>query len=86
MKHQNITYKLDNKDLVWINQYQGHVDLEFAMGASLDSGLLKSRSTAEKSENVRHVSVGDFDKVKLEVARLLKDSGAIGFEHCGTSA
>ena len=56
------------------------------MGASLDSNLLKSRGTAEKSENVRHVSIGDFDKVKLEIARLLKAAAAIGFEHCRTSA
>ena len=56
------------------------------MGASLDSDLLKSRGTAEKSENVRLITVGNFDKEKPEVARLLKAAAAIGFKHCKSSA
>jgi hypothetical protein len=81
VKHENITYKLLNKDLVWISQFPGHVDLEFSMGASLDSDLLKSRGTAEKSENVRHITVSNFDKLKPEIMRLVKAAAAIGFEH-----
>jgi hypothetical protein len=82
VRHQTISYKLGSKDFVWISPFKNHVDLEFAMGASLDSDLLKSRGTAEKSENVRLVTVGNFDKEKPEVARLLKAAAALGFEHC----
>lgn len=85
VKQGKITYKLDGKDFVWISHYQNHVDLEFAMGASLDADLLKSRGVAEKSENVRHISVGNFDKVKPELVRLLKQAAALGFEHCSTA-
>ena len=83
IRHQNFTYKLNDKDFVWIKNYQGHVDLEFIMGASLDSGLLKDRGM-EESENTRHVRINNFDKVKPEVARLLKAAAALGFEHCST--
>ncbi len=85
VKHSNIIYKLDSKDFVWISNYRGHVDLEFAMGASLGSDLLKSRGIAEKSENVRHLAVGNFDKLKPELTRLLKTAAEIGFEHCSNS-
>ena len=61
------------------------MDLEFAMGASLDSDLLKSMGK-EKPENVRHVTVSDFEKLKPEIARLLKEAGSVGFRHCSTSA
>ncbi len=81
-KHGKITYKLKNVDFVWISPYQGHVDLEFAMGASLDSDLLKTRGTAKKSENQRHITVSNFDKIKPELIRLLKSAAEIGFEHC----
>ncbi len=85
VKQGKITYKLIGKDFVWISHYQNHVDLEFAMGASLDSDLLKSRGVAEKNENVRHISVGDFNKIKPELTRLLKQAAALGFEHCATT-
>jgi hypothetical protein len=84
VKHGNIAYKLDNKDFVWISHCQDHVDLEFAMGASLDSDLLKSRGK-EKPENLRHVSVSDFEKLKPEITRLLKEAASLGFKHCSTS-
>ena len=84
VKHGNITYKLDNKDFVWIRHYRKHVDLEFAMGASLDSDLLKSTGK-EKPENLRHVRVIDFDKLKPEITRLLKEAASVGFKHCSTS-
>jgi hypothetical protein len=81
IKHKNIVYKLGDKDFVWISHYQGHVDLEFSMGASLDSNLLRSKGK-EKSNNTRHVPVGNFDKLKPEIIRLLKSAAAVGFEHC----
>jgi len=86
VRQGKIAYKLNDKDFVWISHYQDHVDLEFFMGASLDSDLLKSRGDAEKSENVRHITVSHLDKLKPEVVRLLKAAAAVGFEHCPTSA
>jgi hypothetical protein len=85
VKNKRITYRLDDRDFVWINHYQSHVDLEFAMGASLDSELLKSRGVAEKNDNVRHIAVANFDKHKAELTRLLKQAATIGFEHCPTT-
>ena len=84
VKHGNITYKLGDKDFVWVRRYKNHVDLEFAMGASLDSDLLKSTGK-EKPENVRHVTVSDFEKLKPEITRLLKEAASMGFKHCSTS-
>ncbi len=81
VKNGKIVYKLEEKDFVWISHYQDHVDLEFAMGASLDSNLLKTRGVAEKSENVRHISIGNFDKLKPEITVLLKQAVTVGFEH-----
>ena len=86
VRQGKIAYKLNDKDFVWISHYQDHVDLDFFMGASLDSDLLKSRGEdAEKSKNVRHITVSHFDKMKPEIVRLLKDAAAVGFEHCPTS-
>ena len=85
VKHGSITYKIGDNDFVWISHYQNHVDLEFAMGASLDSDLLKSRGK-EKPENLRHVTVNDFEKLKPEIMRLLKEAASVGFKHCSTSA
>jgi hypothetical protein len=82
VKQGKITYKLGDMDLVWISHYQSHVDIEFAMGASLDSDLLKSRGVAEHSEDVRHIEVGNFEKLRPELTRLLKEAAALGFEHC----
>lgn len=82
VRQGKITYRLEEKDFVWIRVFGGHVDLEFFMGASLSSGLLKSRGDAELSDKVRHVEVGDFEKVQPELARLLKQAATVGFEHC----
>ncbi len=82
VKSGKVTYKLDGKDFVWINHYSDHVDLSFFMGASLDSDLLKSRGVAEQSPNVRHIAVGNFEKLKPELQRLLKEAATLGFEHC----
>ena len=86
VRQGKIAYRLNDKDFVWISHFQDHVDLEFFMGASLDSDLLKSRGEAEKSDNVRHITVSHFDKLKPEIVRLLKAAAAVGFEHCPTSA
>ncbi len=82
VRNGKITYKIEDKDFVWISHYQSHVDLEFAMGASLDSDLLKTRGVAEKNENIRHISVGNFLKLKPELVKLLKQAATLGFEHC----
>ena len=84
VKNGKITYKIGDKDFVWISHFQDHMDVEFAMGASLDSNLLKTRGVAEKNDNLRHISVGSFDKVKPELTRLLKQAALLGFEHCPT--
>ena len=84
VKNGKITYKIGDKDFVWISHFQDHIDLEFAMGASLDSKLLKTRGAAEKTENTRHISIANFDTIKHEVTRLLKEAAAAGFEHCPT--
>jgi hypothetical protein len=85
VKNGKITFKLEDRDFVWISHFQDHVDLDFAMGASLDSDLLKSRGVAEKNQNVRHISVGNFDLVKSELTRILKQAAVLGFEHCQTT-
>jgi hypothetical protein len=84
IKRGKITYKLEGKDFVWIIVYQQHVDLEFAMGSSLSSDLLKSRGAAEQSQNVRHVEVGNYGLVKPELERLVREAATLGFEHCTT--
>ena len=84
VKNGKIVYKLQEKDFVWISNYQSHVDLDFSIGASLDSDMLKRRGVAEKNENVRHISIGNFDKVKPELTKLLKQAATLGFEHCAS--
>jgi len=84
VKHGKITYKLGAVDFAWITRYKDHVDLEFAMGASLDSDMLKSRGE-EKSKNVRYVTVDDFDKLKPEITRLLKSAALLDFKHCSSA-
>ena len=84
VRQGKIAYKLEAKDLVWINHYRDHVDLEFAMGASLDSNLLRSRGIAESNPNIRHVTVGNFEKLKPELSKLVSEAAKLGFEHCPT--
>ncbi len=84
IKQGKVTFKLESKDFVWINHYRDHVDLEFAMGASLDSQLLKRRGVAEENENTRHVVVGNFEKLRPELTRLLRNAASLGFDHCPT--
>ena len=84
VKQGKLVYKLEGKDFVWINYTQQHVDLDFAMGSSLSSDLLRSRGTAEQNQNVRHVAVDDFEFEKTELERLVHDAAVLGFEHCPT--
>ena len=86
VRQGKIAYRLNDKDFVWISHFKDHVNLDFFMGASLDSDLLESRGETEKSDNVRHITVSHLDKMKPEIVRLLKDAAAVGFEHCPTSA
>jgi len=51
VKNGKIIYKIGDIDFVWISQFQDHLDLEFAMGASLASNQLKTRGVTEKNEN-----------------------------------
>lgn len=83
VKNGKITYRLEDKDLVWINHFNDHVDLEFAMGASLSSNLLRSRGTGQSNDNVRHVPLGNnFNLLKSELSRLVSEAATLGFKHC----
>ncbi len=82
VRQGKIAYKIQGKDFAWISHYQKHVDLEFAMGASLSSDMLRSRGVAETSDKVRHVSVNNFTLQEPELRRLLKDAATLEFEHC----
>ena len=54
------------------------------MGASLDSNMLKTRRVAEKNGNTRHISIGNIDRAKPELTKLLKQAASVGLEHCPT--
>lgn len=82
IRRGNVTFMLDGKDFVWLTQASGHVDLEFYMGAALDSDLLRERGEREKRETVRHVEVRDVDRLEPELTRLIKDAARTGLEHC----
>ncbi len=83
IKNGRIVYKIEGKDFVWINHYRDHVDLEFAMGASLASSLLRSRGIAEKNDYIRHIRVNsDFARLQPELKRLVSEAATLGFEHC----
>jgi hypothetical protein len=79
IRHGNITYVRDGKDFVWLTQANGHVDVEFAMGASLDSCLFKDHGIKEKNSLVRHIEVHSFEKHQQELSRLLHDAARISF-------
>ena len=84
IKQGKIVYKLEGKDFVWISHFSDHVDLEFAMGASLSSILFRSRGVARENDNVRHIQVDNFVRLKPELKRLIAVAAQIGFEHCQT--
>jgi len=81
VKQGKIVYKLENKDIMQINRYQKHLDVEFAMGSSLSSELLKSRGIARQNKNTRHVLVGNYTRVEPELTRLIHEAATLGFEH-----
>jgi hypothetical protein len=65
IKSGKLVYKLEDKDFVWISHYSDHVDLEFAMGASLASDLLRSRGIAQSDNNIRHIPISNnFNQIK----------------------
>ncbi len=83
VKNGKITYKLEDKDFVWINHFVDHVDLEFAMGASLSSNLLHSRGVSQANDNIRHVPIsGNLNKIEPELSRLVSEAATQGFKHC----
>jgi uncharacterized protein YdhG (YjbR/CyaY superfamily) len=84
IKQGRIVYKLEGTDFVWISRYQEHVDLEFAMGSSLASDLLKRRGVAEQNQNIRHVEVGSFMLVKSELERLVREAAGLTLEYVAT--
>ncbi|MCL1978146.1 MAG: DUF1801 domain-containing protein [Candidatus Bathyarchaeota archaeon] len=77
IRRGNITYVLDGKDFVWLTHANGHVDVEFALGVSLDSMFLKSHGIKEKNKCVQHVEVNNFEKYQSEITRLLHDAKRI---------
>jgi hypothetical protein len=81
IRRGNITYILNGKDFIWLTQPSGHVDVEFFMGASLSSTMLKDHGIKEKSRDVRHIEVQDFEKNEAEITRLVSEAARIGVEH-----
>ncbi len=79
IRRGNITYVLNGKDFVWLTQANDHIDVEFALGASLDSPLLRNHGIKEKNPAVRHIEVHSFEKHEPELKRLLKDAARISF-------
>ena len=83
VKQGKVIYKLGGKDFIWISHYRGHVNIEFAMGSSLSSDLLRSRGGGGRIQKVRHVAVNNnFLKLKSELTRLVREASTLGLEHC----
>jgi hypothetical protein len=81
IKQGKIVYKLENKDFAWINHFNHHVDLEFAMGSSLSSTLLKTRGVAEQNQNTRHIEADNFQLIKPEIERLVREAATLTLEN-----
>ena len=64
--------------------FQRPVNVEFAIGASLDSNMLKTREQPKKNGNLRRFTVGIFYRAKPELTILLKQTATTGLEHCPT--
>jgi hypothetical protein len=84
VKQGKVVYRLNDRDFVWISHFSDHVDLEFAMGASLSSNLLKTRGNSNPNDNIRHVRIDNLGMLKSELTRLVKKAKTLGFEHCQT--
>jgi hypothetical protein len=81
VRQGSITFRLEDRDFVWVTVAKSHVDLEFAMGSSLSSPLLKTRGVAEENSDVRHVEVNNFVAVEAELKRLVQKATFVGFEY-----
>ncbi|MDR0372268.1 MAG: hypothetical protein LBI79_01705 [Nitrososphaerota archaeon] len=81
VKQGKIVYKLENKDFVWISRYQNRFDIEFAMGTSIASDIVKRRGIAEQNKKIRHVTVGNFATIKPELTRLVREAATLGLEY-----
>lgn len=81
IKQGKIVYKLENKDFAWISHYNHHVDVEFAMGSSLSSTLLKTRGVAEQNQNIRHIEVDNLRLIKSELERLVREAATLTLEN-----
>jgi hypothetical protein len=81
IRRGNITYILNGKDFVWLTQASGHIDVEFASGASLDSPLLRNHGIKEKNDVIRHIEVRSFEKYQPELSRLVHDAARISFDN-----
>ena len=82
IKQGKIIYKLEGRDSVWITYYRQHVDLEFAMGSSLSSELLRSRGVAEGKPKRTPCCHREHVLQKPEIEHFVRDTSTTGFEHC----
>jgi len=80
VKQGKIVYKLENKDFAWISNYQGHVDVELAMGSRLSSDLLKRRGVAEPNPHKRHIEADNYELIEPELTRLLCEAANLTLE------
>jgi hypothetical protein len=80
VRQGRITFRIQDRDLVWLTITKSHVDVEFAMGSSLSSPLLKTRGATEINPNMRHIKVNNFTEVKAELKRLIKRAAAVSLE------
>ena len=70
VKWGNITYLLDDKNLVWIIFFKDHVDFGFFRGAELESELLEGTG-----KSIRHIKIPNDGYVPIEeIARLLVEA------------
>jgi len=81
VRQGNITFRLQERDFAWVTVAKSHVDLEFVMGSSLSSPLLKTRGINGENPNIRHVEVNNFAEVQVELKRLVQRAVSLGFEH-----
>jgi hypothetical protein len=70
VKWGNITYTLNNQNLVWLLFYKDHLDFGFFAGAKLRSKLLEGTG-----KGLRHIKIRTSQDInEPEFTRLLKDA------------
>lgn len=70
VKWGNITYTLNNQNLVWLLFYKDHLDFGFFSGAKLRSELLEGTG-----KSLRHIKIKTNEDInEPEFMRLLKDA------------